>query len=392
MQSALSGTVSGTAGSLTPERQSGFRPTLDMVGRSAVVFGGGGPALRHVAALTQSGADVTVVSSEAGATIADLAARGLLTWHRREFDSSDLKDTWLAVAATGRMESDHDIAALCEEQRIWCLREPASERPAPTTGRVTLVGGGPGDPGMLTVAGLEALRAADVVVTDRLAPVSVLADLDAGVEVIDVGKIPFGKATPQSEINRILIHHAAEGKNVVRFKGGDSFLFGRGGEELLACQEAGVDVAVIPGVSSALAVPAIAGIPITHRGLTQGVTVISGHVAPDDPASTIDYEALAHAGTTLVLLMAVTTLPAITDALLRHGLAPETVAVTIENGTMPHQRIVRSTLVDIAQTVIESGIAPPAITVIGSVAAFETLSGTGAAARTPLHSGASPAR
>jgi uroporphyrin-III C-methyltransferase len=218
---------------------------------------------------------------------------------------------------------------------------------------------------------LKALRSADVVVTDRLGPVSVLSELDPGIEVIDVGKIPFGKSTPQHEINRILIDRATAGKTVVRLKGGDSFLFGRGGEELLACAEAGVEVSVIPGVSSALAVPAVAGIPTTHRGVTQGVTVISGHVAPDHPASTIDYAALAQAGTTLVFLMAVTTLPTITAALLRHGMAPETPAATIENGTMAEQRVIRGTLSDIATAVTGAAISPPAITVIGSVAAFD---------------------
>ncbi|OPX11620.1 uroporphyrinogen-III C-methyltransferase [Mycobacterium sp. AT1] len=348
---------------------------MDVAGRAAVVVGGGGSALRQVAALIQAGAVVSVVSERVGATIADLAGRGSLTWHRRTFVPADLDGAWLAVAATDGTDTDCRIAALCDERRIWCLVERPAERRVSATGRVTLVGGGPGDPGLLTVAGLEALHDADVVVTDRLAPVSLLADLDPGVDVVDVGKIPFGKATPQGEINRILIGHAAAGRNVVRLKGGDSFLFGRGGEELLACAQAGVDVTVIPGVSSALAVPAMAGMPITHRGLTQGVTVVSGHVPPEDPASTVDYEGLARVGTTLVFLMAVATLPAITRALLRHGLNPATPAATIENGTTPRQRVVRSTLAGIADAVAEAAMTPPAVTVIGAVAAFETRSG-----------------
>ncbi|WP_233164987.1 uroporphyrinogen-III C-methyltransferase [Mycobacterium sp. AT1] len=356
-------------------RRRRFRPTLDVAGRAAVVVGGGGSALRQVAALIQAGAVVSVVSERVGATIADLAGRGSLTWHRRTFVPADLDGAWLAVAATDGTDTDCRIAALCDERRIWCLVERPAERRVSATGRVTLVGGGPGDPGLLTVAGLEALHDADVVVTDRLAPVSLLADLDPGVDVVDVGKIPFGKATPQGEINRILIGHAAAGRNVVRLKGGDSFLFGRGGEELLACAQAGVDVTVIPGVSSALAVPAMAGMPITHRGLTQGVTVVSGHVPPEDPASTVDYEGLARVGTTLVFLMAVATLPAITRALLRHGLNPATPAATIENGTTPRQRVVRSTLAGIADAVAEAAMTPPAVTVIGAVAAFETRSG-----------------
>ena len=371
MHTALSDATTRVTPAAGHSQPRGYRLTVDVMGRPAVVFGGGGAAVRQVAALTQAGAYVTVVSERAASSIVDLADRGLVTWHRREFDDGDLQDTWLAVTATGRTEIDDRIAAACEERRIWCLRDRAEEPSARRGGRVILVGGGPGDPGLLTVAGLEALRSADVVVTDRLAPLSVLADLDSGVEVVDVGKIPFGKATPQHEINRTLTDRALAGQTVVRLKGGDSFLFGRGGEELLACAEAGVEVSVIPGVTSALAVPAVAGIPITHRGITQGVTVISGHVSPDDPASTVDYAALARAGTTLVFLMAVTTLPAVTSTLVRHGLSPETPAVTIENGTLAQQRVVRGTLADIAETVAAAGIAPPAITVIGSVAAFD---------------------
>lgn len=376
MHFALSDATVRSGAATTYSEPRGYRLTLDVMGRAAVVFGGDGAAMRQVTALTEAGAYVTVVSRHAGATITDLAARGLVTWHRREFDADDLEEAWLVIAATGSAELDARIASVCEERRIWCRRDSGSGRGAAReagAGRVILVGGGPGDPDLLTVAGLEAIRSADVVVTDRLGPVSVLSELDSTIEVIDVGKIPFGKATPQHEINRILIEHAAAGRTVVRLKGGDSFLFGRGGEELLACADAGVEVSVIPGVTSALAVPAVAGIPITHRGVTQGVTVISGHVAPEDPASTVDYAALAQAGTTLVFLMAVTTLPAITAALLRYGMAPQTPAATIENGTLVHQRVVRGTLADIAATVTDAGMSPPAVTVIGAVAAFDTL-------------------
>ncbi|MGE2836048.1 uroporphyrinogen-III C-methyltransferase [Mycobacterium sp. SMC-4] len=354
-----------------PAPQRGYAARIDMVGRAAVVFGGGGAAVRHVAALLHAEASVTVVHPDADATIEDLAARGLIDWRRRDFLDSDLDDMWLAVAATERSDVDRSIAGACEDRRVWCIREPeAEQRRDSGRGHVTLVGGGPGDPGLLTVAGLEALRAADVVVTDRLAPVSVLAELGPAVEVIDVGKIPFGKATPQHRINEILIDHARAGRAVVRLKGGDSFLFGRGGEELIACAAAGVPVSVIPGVTSALAVPACAGIPVTHRGVTQGVTVVSGHVAPDDPASTVDYAALAGAGTTLVFLMAVTTLPAITASLIAHGLSPDTPAVTVADGTLAQQRVVRATVATIAEAVQAAGIKPPAITVIGAVAGF----------------------
>ncbi|PEG35383.1 uroporphyrinogen-III C-methyltransferase [Mycolicibacterium agri] len=349
----------------------GYRATFEMAGRAAIVFGGRGAAVRHVAALLQAHATVTVVSSEADASIEDLARRGHIQWRRREFVETDLQDTWLAVAATEQPDLDNAIARSCEERRLWCLRDPVVDRGDARVGRVTLVGGGPGAPGLLTVAGLEALRAADVVVTDRLAPVSVLAELGPTVKVIDVGKIPFGKATPQQRINQILIDHARAGRSVVRLKGGDSFLFGRGGEELIACAAAGVPVSVIPGVSSALAVPACAGIPVTHRGVTQGVTVVSGHVAPDDPTCTLDYSALARAGTTLVFLMAVTNLEAITETLMRHGLSPDTAAATIADGSLDRQRVVPGTLETIAAKAAAAGIRPPAVTVIGAVADFD---------------------
>lgn len=365
----------------------GFQACLGISGRATVVVGGGGSALRQVAALTQAGACVTVVSREAGASIVDLAARGIVTWHRRDFAPDDLDDAWLVVAATGSADSDCEVAAACEQRRLWCVTDRSADRPRGDAGRVILVGGGPGDPGLLTVAGQEALRGADVVVTDRLAPLSALADLGPGVRVIDVGKIPFGKATSQDEVNRMLIDLAREGNIVVRLKGGDCFLFGRGGEEVLACAAAGVPVSVIPGVTSALAVPAAAGIPITHRGLTQGVTVVSGHVPPCHPTSTVDYAALARSGTTLVFLMAVTTLPAITEILLAYGMSPDTPAATIADGTLAHQRGVRATLADIAAIVRDERIAPPAITVIGAVAAFDACGLT----EQPLTAGLLPA-
>lgn len=371
MHQSLNGTVVRAERSAHRDIRRSYQANFDVAGRKSVVFGGTGTAVRQVAALLHAGASVTVVSNQADATIVDLAERGLVIWEQREFHPNDLRDTWLAVAATDRATTNHKIARACEDRRVWCLQESIDDHRVSGQGRVTLVGGGPGDPGLLTVAGVEALRAADVVVTDRLAPVAMLADLGPAVKVIDVGKIPFGKATPQSEINQILIEHALAGNAVVRLKGGDSFLFGRGGEELIACAEAGVPVSVIPGVTSALAVPACAGIPVTHRGITQGVTVVSGHVPPDDPASTVDYSALARSGTTLVFLMAVATLPAITEALLRHGMSPETAAVTIADGTLAQQRTVRGALASIAGTVIAEGIRPPAITVIGDVAGFD---------------------
>jgi uroporphyrin-III C-methyltransferase len=241
-------------------------------------------------------------------------------------------------------------------------------------GAVTLVGGGPGDPGLVTVAGREAIAAADVILTDRLVPRAALEWARPDAEIIDVSKSPGGRSTDQDEINRLLIEHAKEGRDVVRLKGGDSFVFGRGGEELLACADAGIDASVIPGVSSAIAVPAIAGIPVTHRGLSQAVTIVSGHVAPGHPDSTVDWAALARAGSTIVVLMGVRTLEAIADALLAGGLDPRTPAAVVADGTLPSQLAVRADLAGIAQAASSADVSPPAVTVIGDVTGLGLIS------------------
>jgi uroporphyrin-III C-methyltransferase len=238
-------------------------------------------------------------------------------------------------------------------------------------GVVTLVGGGPGDPGLVTVAGRDAIAAADVILTDRLVPQAALAWAKPDAEIIDVAKVPGGRSTDQQEINRLLIEHAKEGRDVVRFKGGDSFVFGRGGEELMACAEAGIGARVIPGVSSATAVPAVAGIPVTQRGLTQAFTVVSGHVPPGHPDSTVDWAALARAGSTIVVLMGVRTLGAITEALVVGGLDPTTPAAVVVDGALPSQRVLRSDVDGIAQAAREADVQPPAITVIGDVAGLD---------------------
>jgi uroporphyrin-III C-methyltransferase len=200
-----------------------------------------------------------------------------------------------------------------------------------------------------------------------------LAALDGlreGVEIIDVSKIPRGRFTPQDEINAVLISRAREGLVVVRLKGGDSFVFGRGMEEVIACREAGVKVEVIPGVTSAVAAPELAGIPLTHRGVSQGFTVVSGHPAPGDPGSTLDWNALACGGTTLVVLMGVETLASVVTALVDAGRDGETPVACIMDGGLASQRVVLTTLA----TVVRSGPPPelrsPAVTVIGAVAAF----------------------
>ncbi|QQS01574.1 MAG: uroporphyrinogen-III C-methyltransferase [Austwickia sp.] len=243
-------------------------------------------------------------------------------------------------------------------------------------GTVTLVGGGPGDPGLITVQGLHAIRQADVLVYDRLAPLECLAEARPSAELVDVGKIPRGRQTPQERINEILVAEAAAGKRVVRLKGGDAFVFGRGGEEWQACTAAGVPVHVVPGVTSAVAIPELAGIPVTHRSLTQGFTVVSGHVPPGDPRGTVDWAALARARTTLVILMGVKYLPEIVAALREAGLDDGTPAAVIASHlqagghTAAADQVLRGELADIAALSAGAGIEPPAVVVIGSVVAL----------------------
>lgn len=240
-----------------------------------------------------------------------------------------------------------------------------------TPGTVVLVGGGPGDPDLITVGGLRAVQQAEVILYDKLAPQAVLAEARTDAELIDVGKIPRGPQTSQDDINAMLIAHAKAGKRVVRLKGGDNYLFGRGGEEALECAAAGVPVQVIPGVSSAIAAPALAGIPVTHRGLSQGVTIVSGHVPPGDSRSDLDWAALARGRTTLVILMGVKYLPEIVAELLAAGLARELPAAIVMSAGSPEMRVLRSTVAEIAELAAAEGVEPPAITVIGPVAGLE---------------------
>ncbi|GAA1844936.1 uroporphyrin-III C-methyltransferase [Microlunatus capsulatus] len=348
----------------------GFVADLDLAGRRVVVWGGRAEALAPVTALLEAGAVVTVVSDAPGTTVADLAARGLLTVTAP--DTADvLTGAALLVPATGDPDADADATRRAAAAGVLAVRPAVPLLPGGDgRGEVVLVGGGPGDPGLLTVAGLEAVRTADVLVVDRLAPLSVLQQVRPGAEVIDVAKIPRGTFTPQERINELLVEHGLAGRRVVRLKGGDNFVFGRGGEEWQACAAAGVPVRVVPGVSSAIAAPALAGIPLTHRQLTQGFTVVSGHLPPGDPGSTLDWAALARAGTTLVVLMGVATLPAICAELVAQGMDPATPAATVADAGLPSQRDVRGRVDDIAARTLEAGIRPPAITVVGAVAGF----------------------
>jgi uroporphyrin-III C-methyltransferase / precorrin-2 dehydrogenase / sirohydrochlorin ferrochelatase len=386
---------------------------LRLWGRRVVVIGGGAVAARRIPRLLAVGADVLVVSPQVTASLQDLAAAGRITWLAREYRAGDCAHAWLICACAGPAEVNAAVADEAERQRTWCVRADDAARATawtPATGTATdvtvgvlsgdprrstgirdaitagiesgaisarhwrrrrtgvaLIGGGPGDPGLITVRGRQLLAEADVVISDRLAPRELLAELPPDVLVIDAAKIPYGRAMSQQQINEALIEHARAGKFVVRLKGGDPFVFGRGGEEMLACLRAGVPVTVVPGVSSATGVPTAVGVPVTHRAVAQAFHVISVHVPPGDDRSTVDWEGLARGNGTLVLLMAVDRIGAVTEALIRYGRQPDTPVSVIADGTMPTQRTIYSTLGDVPRQVEDEGIRPPAIVVIGDV-------------------------
>ncbi|MSP23098.1 MAG: uroporphyrinogen-III C-methyltransferase [Dehalococcoidia bacterium] len=247
-------------------------------------------------------------------------------------------------------------------------------------GHVWLVGAGPGAPGLVTVAGIEALRRAEVVLYDRLAPPELLAEAPTGALLLDAGKSAGDHAMTQDEINASLVEHARAGKRVVRLKGGDPFVFGRGGEEALALAEAGLTCTVVPGVTSAIAGLAAAGIPITHRGVASSFVVITGHEDPTKPETAVDWTRHAQGGDTLVVLMGVGRLDAIARALIEAGRAPSTPVAIVHAATTPRQRVVTAPLSEIAKTAASAGIVAPSLLVVGDVVAM----------REPLLQAASP--
>ncbi|MCT9933855.1 uroporphyrinogen-III C-methyltransferase [Planotetraspora sp. A-T 1434] len=387
---------------------------LRLHGRRVLVVGGGRVAQRRVPALLDAGASVTLVSPSVTPALDDLIADGRVTWERRPYQVGDCDGAWLVHACTSNREVNTAIAAEADAKRIWCVRaddKDASAAWTPASGRVdeisvavtaggdprraagirdavvgalrdgtvdarrhrtkpvgvALVGGGPGDPGLITVRGRQLLAQADVVVADRLAPRALLDELPADVELIDAAKIPYGRALAQDKINELLIEHARQGKFVVRLKGGDPFVFGRGGEEMIACARAGIPVTVVPGITSAVAVPAAAGVPVTHRGVSQEFHVISVHVAPGDPRSTVDWRGLARSQGTLIFLMGVERVAEIAETLLRDGRSPETPVMVVQDGTLPTQRAVAATLSTVAERMTAAGVRPPAIVIVGEV-------------------------
>jgi uroporphyrin-III C-methyltransferase / precorrin-2 dehydrogenase / sirohydrochlorin ferrochelatase len=228
---------------------------------------------------------------------------------------------------------------------------------------------------------MRALSDADVVIVDHLAPQELLGALRPEVEVIDAAKLPRGRSMPQEQINALLVAHARAGKRVVRLKGGDPFVFGRGREELDACAAAGIPVEVVPGITSAVGVPALAGIPVTHRGLTHEFVVVSGHLPPGHPDSLVDWTALGRLRGTVVVLMGVHTAAAIAAALIEHGRAPDTPVAIIVDGASAAERVFRTTLADLPRTVADEAVRPPAVWVVGDVVGLRSPDGRAAVPR-----------
>ncbi|HVT20875.1 MAG TPA: uroporphyrinogen-III C-methyltransferase [Mycobacteriales bacterium] len=383
---------------------------LDLTGRRVVVVGAGRVATRRTKDLVHAGARVLVVAPEVAAALESEAVEVA----RRPYEAGDLVGAWLALACTDDAGVNAQVAADAESRGIWCVRaddaaSSAAWRPAstvvddvtvavsaggdpqqaaalrdlieqalrsgtlaarrrrPSDGRVTLVGGGPGDPELMTLKGMRALQDADVIVTDRLAPTGLLDGLDAEIEIVDVGKTPGGHAAEQADINALLIERARAGQRVVRLKGGDPFVLGRGSEEVDACVANGVAVEVVPGITSATAAATLAGIALTERGTTQQFVVASGHVPPGDRRSTVDWKSLAAADATLVLLMAVANLAPIAETLIAGGRDPRTGAAIVSNASLPDQRVLRCRLGELAEVARREDVLPPAVVLIGDV-------------------------
>ncbi|WP_425326324.1 uroporphyrinogen-III C-methyltransferase [Mycobacterium intracellulare] len=397
--------------------ESAYLVGLRLAGKKVVVVGGGTVAQRRLPLLIASGADVHVISRSATRSVEAMTG---ITLALREYRNGDLEGAWYAIAATDDPRVNEAVVAEADSRQIFCVRaDVAVEGTAVTpatfsyaglsvgvlaggehrrsaairsairealqtgvitpegpvssdavTGTVALIGGGPGDPELITVRGRRLLAQADVVVADRLAPPELLAELPPHVEVIDAAKIPYGRAMAQDAINDVMIERARAGSFVVRLKGGDPFVFARGYEEVLACADAGIPVTVVPGVTSAIGVPALAGVPVTHRAINHEFVVVSGHLPPGHPESLVNWDALAALSGTIVLLMAVERIELFAEALLKGGRPADTPVLVVQHGTTAAQHTLRATLADTPEKIRAEGIRPPAIIVIGAVAAF----------------------
>ena len=391
--------------------------TLRLAGRDVLVVGGGPVAARRASGLIVAEAIVTVVAPEVCSELADLIRSGSVTWVDRGYHQRDLDGKWLVHTATGDPQVDAAVLADADAARVWCVHAsdhqasaawvpavtrrhgvtigvaaggdprramavrdavaaaiddgtvaPFENAPSPDArprredfpaGSVALVGGGPGDPDLITVRGRDLLAQADVVVADRLGPRTLLAGLSDRVTVIDVGKLPGHHPVPQDEINAILVRYAQAGKRVLRLKGGDPYVLGRGGEELEHCREAGVLVQVVPGVTSAISAPAVAGIPVTHRGVAAGFTVVTGHDQLADLPGGRDH--------TVVLLMGVSGLARSAATLADGRRGADCPVAIIEDAYGPRERVTVGTLSSIGRQAAETGVRSPAVVIVGDV-------------------------
>ncbi|HEV8222835.1 MAG TPA: uroporphyrinogen-III C-methyltransferase, partial [Streptosporangiaceae bacterium] len=373
---------------------------VGLAGRRVVIIGGGGVAARRVPGLADAGAVVTVVAPELTPALHDLAGAGRLTWLERRYQPGDCAGAWLVCACTDDPAVNAAVAAEAEASRVWCVRADdaaASRAWTPATGQagdvrvgvlsgdprrsagirdavvdalgsgaisarrrrrahggVALVGGGPGDPGLITVRGRALLAEADVVVADRLAPRALLDELPPGVEIIDAAKIPRGRSVAQEFINETLVREAAAGRFVVRLKGGDPFVFGRGAEEAIALAEAGIPFEIVPGVTTAVAAAELAGIPVTHRGVASGFVVLAGHTAEALDGA---LSAVAPNSLTVVVMMAVAARAAVAARLMSHGWAAETPAAIVCGASTPDSWSWTGRLNEFEQVEIPDGVA-----------------------------------
>jgi len=392
---------------------------VSLTGRRAVLIGGGSVTARRLTRLIAEGAEPVVVAPRLCPETATLVEDHGIAWRNRAVRRADIAGAWFVHVATGDRALDDSVAAACEHERILCvnashgahgtarmtsevragdvvvgvvgdagvdprrsarvssrirtllesggadLRRVRESAP----GRVALVGGGPGPVDLMTLRARRLLAEADVVVTDRLGPVAVLDELDPDVEVIHVGKAPGRHTVPQERINALLVQHALAGRRVVRLKGGDPFVYGRGGEEITACLEAGVPVDVVPAPTSAVAVPQAAGIPVTHRGVASSLHIINGQHALSPAA----LAALADDEVTTVLLMGVAAFRRLADEALRQGVSAGRPVAIIENGHSAQQRTTRTVLGTAASDAQRAGVRNPAVIVIGEVARADLL-------------------
>ena len=392
---------------------------VSLAGRDVLMVGAGPVAARRLHRFLADGARVRIVAPELCDEVRELVALHDLEWTPRTAIPADVDGAWLVHTATGDSRADAAIAAASEQRRILCvnssdgahgsarlaaetrsgdvvvgvvsdasvdprragrlrdavavlLREgrlPLRRRRATVSGRVDLVGGGPGPTDLMTIRGRRLLAEADVVVADRLGPTDVLADLDPDVEIIDVGKRPGHHPVPQHDINRLIVEHARAGRRVVRLKGGDPFVYGRGGEEVAACLAAGIPVDVVPGLTSVVSVPQAAGIPVTHRGVAASVHIVNGQAEPTAAA----VAAMADSTVTTVVLMGVAHLARLVGAAGGGGAPDDRPVAIIENGHTPHQRTTRTTLGRVLADAEAAGVRNPAVIVIGDVAAADLL-------------------